>query len=73
MASDDTIRIGAVIQAQCARAMIRALGMQAENETDMFRVFCPSFKPTFNNADFIDIIDKEGIGENHIIEEVNGM
>ena len=46
----------AVINARCATAMIRAMGMQAENEVRRHRGEAPSYR----EEDFVKVIEEEG-------------
>ena len=52
----------AVINARCATALIRSLGMQAENEQRKYR----NEAMAYVEADFTKVIEEEGIGHNDI-------
>ena len=52
------------MNASVARAMIRALGMQAENDHRKYR----SEPMAYGEGDFLNVIDLEGIGHNAVVE-----
>ncbi len=52
----------ATVSADIARALIRAMGMQAENQDREHR----GASPAYTEKAFVDIIDEEGIGYNSV-------
>jgi len=52
----------AVINARCATALIRAMGMQAENQLRLHR----NEVPAYDNKSFDDVIVEEGVSWNQI-------
>lgn len=68
MSGDNLIRAAAVIQAASARAMIRAIGMQAENDIKSKL----GQNPPFRLNDFFALIDDEAIDSNSVLEVLRG-
>lgn len=54
----------AIVNASVARAMIRALGMQAENDNRKYR----GEPMAYGEGDILSVIDLEGIGHNAVME-----
>jgi hypothetical protein len=52
----------AVINAATARALIQAMGMQAENQARAQA----GESPAYNEGHFYELIDREGIGHNAV-------
>lgn len=63
---EEVIAKAAVINARCATAMIRAMGMQAENKVREHR----GDAPAYDEKDFIRVIEEEGVHWNAIAEYV---
>ena len=57
----------AIIHASATRAMIRAMGMLAENQ----QRGCNGDAPAYGEKDFTAIIDDEAIGWNTVMETLN--
>lgn len=60
-------RAATIIQAAAARATIRALGMQAENQQRAALGQAMAYR----EEDFVALIDDEGIGHNAVITILN--
>jgi len=54
------------VNARCTRAMIRAMGMLAENQSRAHQ----GYSMAYVEKDFMKIIDDEGIGHNQVIIEL---
>jgi hypothetical protein len=53
----------AIINARCATAMIRAMGMQAENDRRKWH----GEPPAYNENNFLAVIEEEGTDYNSVI------
>lgn len=60
--SDTVIKAAAVINASCARVLIRVSGMQARN----MQCLVKHQTPAYNEEDFLKIIEEESIGHNDV-------
>lgn len=56
----------AVVHAGAARALVRAMGMHAENQARA----AAGQAPAYGEAAFLELIDQEGISWNAVMEEV---
>ena len=63
---DDAIK-AAMINARCAAAMIRAMGMQAENQNRSHR----GENVAYWEDDFNRVIEEEGVGHNDVMSVLN--
>ena len=54
----------AIVNASVARALIRAMGMQSENQSRKYR----GEPVAYSESDFVNVIDLEGIGHNAVME-----
>lgn len=58
----------ALVQAASARALIRAMGMQAENAILLHR----GGSPPYRLVDFEALVEDEGIGHSDVMEVLRG-
>jgi len=54
------------VNARCTRAIIRAIGMLAENQRKTHQ----GYSVSYFEKDFLNLIDNEGIGHNQVITEL---
>ncbi len=57
-----------MVHAASARALVRAMGMHAENQA----AAAAGRPPVYGEADFTELVDDEGIGWNAVMEVIRG-